>query len=25
MSQNRTPINPFPCLVRDGFLWLALD
>jgi class 3 adenylate cyclase/nitrite reductase/ring-hydroxylating ferredoxin subunit len=24
LSKNRAPIKPLPCLVRDGFLWVAL-
>jgi class 3 adenylate cyclase/nitrite reductase/ring-hydroxylating ferredoxin subunit len=24
ISKNRVPIKPLPCLVRDGFLWVAL-
>ncbi|MEJ2175906.1 MAG: adenylate/guanylate cyclase domain-containing protein [bacterium] len=24
ISKNRTPIEPLPCLVRDGALWVAL-
>ena len=24
VSKNRTPIKPLPCLVKDGFLWVAL-
>ena len=24
VSKNRAPIKPLPCLVRDGFLWVAL-
>jgi len=23
-SKNRAPIKPLPCLVKDGFLWVAL-
>lgn len=25
ISKNRSPIKPLPCLVKDGFLWVALD
>jgi class 3 adenylate cyclase/nitrite reductase/ring-hydroxylating ferredoxin subunit len=25
VSKNRAPIKPLPCLVKDGFLWVALD
>ncbi len=24
VSKNRAPIKPLPCLVKDGFLWVAL-
>lgn len=24
MSKNRSPIKPLPCLIKDGFLWVAL-
>lgn len=24
ISKNRAPIKPLPCLVKDGFLWVAL-
>jgi nitrite reductase/ring-hydroxylating ferredoxin subunit len=24
ISKNRAPMKPLPCLVRDGFLWVAL-
>jgi class 3 adenylate cyclase/nitrite reductase/ring-hydroxylating ferredoxin subunit len=24
ISKNRAPIKPLPCVVRDGFLWVAL-
>jgi class 3 adenylate cyclase/nitrite reductase/ring-hydroxylating ferredoxin subunit len=25
VSKNRAPIKPLPCLIKDGFLWVALD
>jgi class 3 adenylate cyclase/nitrite reductase/ring-hydroxylating ferredoxin subunit len=25
ISKNRAPIKPLPCLIKDGFLWVALD
>ena len=24
ISKNRSPIKPLPCLIKDGFLWVAL-